>query len=225
MKDKLTKFNDFLAQVDLEKYRNKYSKIKLVELDLPRNIQAIKLLYKYYWDDFRLLDYDEFYSFYMKGLASELEQFRKEQMFSEETFYRGLPARIYRTWAALLTQIQGGYVAGSVYDKVEMSASLDYSGIDMRIYPSLKDEKYINIQIKKDTVSREVRKPWVGLKRGEPITHIYYKVPNCSPLTPTGKVSKPYKDWETEWSNKLKRLENGFIIFLPGIFALEALKP
>ena len=73
----LEKFNDFLSKIDLAKYRNKYSKIKLVELDLPKNIQAIELLYDTYWDNFNLLDYDDFYSLYSTELAIELENFRK----------------------------------------------------------------------------------------------------------------------------------------------------
>ena len=81
-------------------------------------------------------------------------------MFSKETFYRGLPAGIYRIWASLLTQIQAGYVAKSMYPKVEMSADLDYKGVDIRIFIDQKKAEYINIQIKKESVSREVRQPW-----------------------------------------------------------------
>lgn len=221
---KLEKFNNFLSQIDLEKYRSKYTKIKLVELDLPRNIQAIQLLYEFYWDNFNLLDYDDFYHFYSTRLAKELEGFRKQQMFSKETFYRGLPARIYRTWASLLTQIQGGYVASCIYPRVDMSADLDYSGIDMRIYINLRDNQYINIQIKKETVSREVRTPWIGLKRGNQITNITYEIIRQSRLTPTGKICKPYKIWKDKWANKLEKLDNGFIIFLPEIFKLDNIK-
>ena len=224
MKEKLQKFNNFCAKIDLKRYREKYSKIKLVELDLPKNIQAIKPIYKYYWEDFNLLNYENFYSLYSKSIAEELEDFRKKTMFSEETFYRGLPARIYRTWASLLTQIQGGYVAGSLYPKIEMSAELDYKGIDMKIFTDLESQEYINIQIKKETMSREVRTPWVGLKNKQQITNIVYEVTYASPLTKTGKECKPYKDWQEKWSNKLQKLENGFIIFLPKMFSLDNIK-
>ena len=224
MVNKLDAFNTFLSQIDLEKYRKKYSKIKLVELDLPRNIQAIRLLYECYWDKFKLLDYDDFYSIYNNQLAKELENFRIDQMFSVETFYRGLPARIYRTWASLLTQIQGGYVAASIYNRVDMSADLDYSGIDMRIYTDLKNNQYINIQIKKETVSREVRTPWIISKNGEQITNITYEVTHHFPTTRTGKICKPYKRWKDRWNEKLKKLDNGFIIFLPEMFSINNIK-
>ena len=224
MNQKLKEFNNFLSKIDLITYRNKYSKIKLVELDLPKNIQAIQLLYECYWDNFDLLNYDTFYEIYITSLQTELKEFRQKQMFSEETFYRGLPARIYRTWASLLTQIQGGYVARSIYPKVEMSAELDYNGIDMRIYPERENENYINIQIKKETVSREVRTPWVGIRRGEQITNITYEVTSYSPLTKTGKECKPYKVWLERWGNKLAKLDNGFIIFLPEMFQINNIK-
>ena len=69
-----------------------------------------------------------------------------------------MPARIYRTWASLLTQIQGGYVAATMYRRVDMSADLDYAGIDMRIV--VDDAQSINVQVKKETMSREVRALW-----------------------------------------------------------------
>jgi len=44
------KFEKFLESVNLNAYRAKYRPIKLVEMDLPKEIQAISLLYKTYWD-------------------------------------------------------------------------------------------------------------------------------------------------------------------------------
>lgn len=215
--------NEFLGSVDLSKYRNKYARIKLVELDMPRNIQAIQHLYDEYW--VRRSDYntfENFYEIYATDLKSELEEFRRKMMFSNETFYRGLPARIYRTWASLLTQIQGGYVAEDVYgpNSVEMSAPLDYKGIDMRINDG---GKIINVQIKKVSVSREVRAPWHGLKYGERIINITYEVPSCTPLTSKGKPRVPFVRWQNAWQKKLQRLDNGFIIFMPEMFSRESI--
>ena len=217
----LKRINAFLENVNLTKYREKYAHIKLVELDMDRNVQPIRHLYRKYWEqrtDFP--SFDEFYNLYSSDLKKELEDFRQEKMFSEETFYRGLPARIYRTWASLLTQIQGGYAAATIYGKnnVEMSADLDYRGIDMR----LKDgDKVINIQVKKETKSREVRAPWEKFRKQERIIMVTYAVPGCDPLTPTGKRSKPFHDWQARWDGKLQRMDNGFIVFLPGMFARD----
>ena len=42
------------------------------------------------------------------------------------------------------------------------------------------------------------------------------------PLTsPTGRICIPYKRWTERYENKLKILDNGFVVFLPGIFAVE----
>ena len=40
----LEKFEKFLKTVDLQSYRKQYSRIKIVEMDLPKDIQAIELL-------------------------------------------------------------------------------------------------------------------------------------------------------------------------------------
>jgi len=44
----LTKFEQFLESVDLKAYRGKYRPIKIVEMDLPKEIQAIEMLYRVY---------------------------------------------------------------------------------------------------------------------------------------------------------------------------------
>ena len=220
----LEKMNTFLESIDLEKYRAKYSRIKLVELDLDKNIQALRHLYDEYWmkrDNF--LSYDDFYKKYSCDLREELEAFRRDTMFSEETFYRGLPARIYRTWASLLTQIQGGYVAETIYGQgnVKMSECLDRKGIDIQI---LDGSETLNIQIKKETMSREVRTPWQGMRHQERITFMYYEVPSRDPKTKTGKLSKPFQDWQDKWDKKLCRLDNGFIVFLPDMFERDNIR-
>ena len=85
-----------------------------------------------------------------------MENFRKKIRMCDKCFYLGLPARIYRTWASLITQIHGGYVAESVfgYGSVHMSEELDHSGADFQV--RYKD-KILNYQVKKETMSREVR--------------------------------------------------------------------
>ena len=41
MTDDLERFEDFRAGIDLEYYRNRYRWIKIVEPDMPRNVQAL----------------------------------------------------------------------------------------------------------------------------------------------------------------------------------------
>ena len=221
----LKKINAFLGGVDLAKYQKKYSQIKLVELDMDKDVQAIRHLYREYWERRgKFPSYEDFYTLYSSELRKELECFRREKMFSEETFYRGLPARIYRTWASLLTQIQGGYVAEKIYGRgnVAMSADLDYKGIDMQLTDG---DDIINVQIKKKTTSREVRAPWQGIRNKQPAVFVTYEVTRHAPLTPiTRQPCKPFNDWRKKWSGKLKRLDNGFIVFLPGMFSRDSIK-
>src|SRR3990167_5419528 len=150
------KFNKFLKSVDLRAFREKYRPIKLVEMDLPKEIQAIEMLYGVYWDKKKFLDFEDFYKEYLNSKKTEIESFRQKITMCEDCFYRGLPARIYRTWASIITQIHAGYVAESVFGEgtVAMSAELDHQGADFQV-------KYrgviINYQVKKATFSREVR--------------------------------------------------------------------
>ena len=130
------KFNDFLAGIDLEELKDKYRLIKIVELDMPKRVQALSCIYQQYWDKREgWVGYESFYETYKHSLRNELEQWRKDAQFSKETFYRGLPARIYRTWASLLTQVQGAYVAESIYGKgnVRMGVNDDHKGKDLVI--------------------------------------------------------------------------------------------
>ena len=104
-------------------------------MDLPKDIQAISLLYKIYWDEKKFIDYDKFYQEYLSYLGKNIENFREKILMCKKCFYLGLPARIYRTWASLITQIHAGYVAESVFgaSSVEMSEELDHQGADFRV--------------------------------------------------------------------------------------------
>jgi len=42
------KFQKFLESIDLNTYREQYKPIKIVEMDLPKEIQAVSLLYSTY---------------------------------------------------------------------------------------------------------------------------------------------------------------------------------
>lgn len=217
---KLQQFDKFLQEVDLTGYREKYRPIKIVEMDLPRDIQAIEMLYKIYWDNKKFLDFDDFYKEYLKEKKKELEKFRIKITMCRKCFYRGLPARIYRTWASIITQIHGGYVAESVFGEgtVQMSEELDHQGADFRvIYRGIK----LNYQVKKETHSREVRKQKETKNKidGE-FVDILYNVPGKdvfdNPKTLKGDLRKPYKKFIA--NKNLKRFDNGFMVFTPNIF-------
>lgn len=223
------KFEEFLQSVDLGAYREKYRLIKIVEMDLPKDMQAIELLYKIYWQERNsggeFPDYDNFYREYFKKYKKEILAFQRKTGMCLRCFRKGLPARIYRTWASIITQIHAGYVAESVFGQgtVDMSAELDHQGADFQV-------KYrgrvLNYQVKKKTFSREVRqaKTIKDKIRGE-FLDIFYEVP------PYERIRNPYqKDGKKYYSDyitfkekfldagALKVLENGFVVFTPLVF-------
>ena len=218
--DYLTQFTQFLETVDLKKYREAYLPIKIVEMDLPRDIQAIGLLYKIYWDTKKFISFDDFYAKYLSEKKELLEDFRTKIRMCEKCFYLGLPARIYRTWASLITQIHAGYVGEAVFgsNTVSMSEELDHKGADFQV-------KYknhtLNYQVKKKTESREVRREKKTKKvfSGEFIDLIY-EVPSAdyfvSPRKKDGELKIPYKRFIE--NKELKRLNNGFVTFTKEAF-------
>lgn len=215
-------FNRFLLGIDLELLREKYKHIKIVELDMPKNVQALSCIYQEYWakrEDWP--NYDVFYERYLESLSSELEEWRKRALFSKQTFYLGLPARIYRTWASLLTQIQGAYVAETVYGvgNVEMGVDIDHSGKDLVINLG-ESLGRIPVQIKKKSLRPEAQRSSSPRHR---FIQVVYEVPSSGPLTKTGRESVPYKRWHEKWGNKLERLDNGFVIFKKEMFLLTNL--
>jgi hypothetical protein len=69
----LQKFDNFLSSVDLKKYRELYSPIKIVKMDLDKDIQAIALMYQVYWQERNFLSYDDFYKRYKDEKSVLLE--------------------------------------------------------------------------------------------------------------------------------------------------------
>lgn len=215
------KFDNFLQSVDLKSYREIYRPIKIVEMDLPKEVQAINMLYKVYWDQKKFLPFQNFYKEYLNSQKTEIESFRQKITMCGDCFYRGLPARIYRTWASIITQIHAGYVAESVFGEgtVTMSGELDHQGADFQVkYKG----KILNYQVKKKSFSGEVRRGKGGVKNkieGQFID-INYEVPSSdyfeNPKKKDGKYKLPYKRFQE--NKELKRFPNGFVVFAPYAF-------
>ena len=214
----LNKFNNFLQSVNLKFYRDKYRPIKIVEMDLPKEVQAINMLYKVYWDKKEFLGFEKFYEEYLSEQGSDIKKFQEKTGMCEKCFSKGLPARIYRTWASIITQIHAGYVAESVFGEgtVAMSGELDHQGADFQVrYRG----QVLNYQVKKKSLGREVRqeKP----KAKNPLTgafvDIKYEVPSSdyfeNPKKKDGKYKLPYKRFRD--NKELDRFPNGFVVFTP----------
>ncbi|NLE07046.1 MAG: TaqI family restriction endonuclease [Parcubacteria group bacterium] len=215
----LEKFDKFLQTVPLKDYRKKYSTIKIVEMDLPKGIQAIELLYKVYWEEKKFITFEKFYKRYTKEKGDLLEKFRQKTTMCKDCFYRGIEARIYRTWAGLITQIHGGYVAESVFGNgtVDMSRELDSLGADIRVNYK---NRILNYQVKKTSFSgvmSRVPLPRKKKNNGENID-IKYEVPTClsDPKTKSGEFRLPYLRFLED--KRTKAFDNGFVVFTPDTF-------
>ena len=217
--DKLQEFTEFLKTVDLKEYRKKYASIKIVEMDLPKDIQAIILLYRVYWVEKNFISFEDFYERYLEEKKEMIETFRIKTTMCKDCFTRGLKARIYRTWAGLITQIHAGYVAESVFGRgsVEMSRELDSLGADIRV--NYKGH-FLNYQVKKASFSGVMsRRPLPRDKKlkGEPID-IYYEVPTSlsDQKTKSGKFRIPYLRFLED--KRTEAFANGFVVFTKEVF-------
>src|SRR3989338_8220314 len=214
----LKQFEDFLKTVNLCAYRDKYLPIKIVEMDMPKDVQALNALCNVYWDQKRFISFDEFYLEYKNGCRLPLKIFFKKTQMCSRCFNKGLPARIYRTWASIITQIHAGYVAESVFGEgaVAMSGELDHQGADFQVkYKG----KILNYQVKKKSFSGEVRRGKGGVKNkiDGKFVDINYEVPSGdyfeNPKKKDGTDKLPYARFMA--NKELKRFPNGFVVFTP----------
>lgn len=221
----LNKLNNFLQSVDLKAYREKYMSIKIVEMNLPKSIQAIELLYHVYWDEKKFIDFEEFYKIYEKEKSRELRKFQKKSGMCPTCFKKGIRARTYRTWAGLITQIHAGYVAEQVFgpNTVKMSEQLDHQDVDIQVQYK---KVVFNYDVKK-IANAGVMGRGHAPKRpipGEKIS-IRYEVPALDIiLHPKKKRGDGFKKAYIDFADKYLKTKmlgvfpNGFVIFTPYIF-------
>lgn len=217
-------FEHFLESIDLKKYREAYLPLKIVEMDMPKDVQALRLLYKIYWDERRFISFEDFYAEYTHEHKTQLTVFHHKTQLCLVCFDKGLPARIYRTWASILTQIHATYVSKSVFGigSVSVTVELDRRGADFQV--TYKGHT-LNYQVKKESWSREVRKAKTPKEQlpGEFIL-IEYSVPEygmvISPHKKNGEFKKAYQAFYDAWlaTGKIKVLANGFVVFTKKLF-------
>ncbi len=236
MRYKIETFENFLKGIDLDSYREKYSHIKTVEMDLPKSIQALDALYEIYWDKGyngpdEPMSFDDFYEEYYKRYEEKIKEHGIKTGFGNDCdcYERGLKARIYRTWVSIITQIHAGYVAEEVFGEgtVEQSTELDHKGIDILVNYK---ENEIKIQIKKDTKRPEIARMykaeidskgyytiWYVVPKPEEYNNPYYKAKNKA-----GEYRasvKPFKKYNPK-NGTLDRYQNGFVVFTKKEFEL-----
>lgn len=231
----LAQFTNFLKTVDLQSYREQFQFIKTVEMDLPKQIQALRTIYEQYWQNKCALAepvlFDDYYKVYWDEHENDIIKFWHTTGFGTncDCFKKGLKARIYRTWVALITQIHGGYVAESVFGKnsVKMGTELDHKNVDILVVNS-DGTVNLKIQIKKETHRPEIARMHKNVTSTGGIVDVYYIVPNYNeyenePYYKIGKRKNELRDSLKEFikfntKGTLDRLPNGFVIFTPNAF-------
>lgn len=224
---KRDEFEKFLKGIDLEGYRNKYTQIKIVEMDLDKPVSIIptKDLYNLYWDvedcERKVPTFDEFYDIYYKNNAQNIDIFWDKSGFGKDCdcFQKGLKARIYRTWASIITQIYAGYVAEEVFGPgcVFQSAELDSKKVDILVKYSGKELKF---QIKKVTGRKEIARMSDPKEKAKELIYLKYEVISQHDYeNPKNKRTKKYKDVAKQYikfkpsTGFLDRFDNGFVVF------------
>jgi len=221
----LEKFNKFLQSIELKAYREKYVPIKIVEMNLPKNIRAIELLYRVYWNEKKFISFDDFYKIYEKEKGRELRKFQIKTGMCSKCFEKGIRARTYRTWAGLITQIHAGYVAEQVFgpDTIKMSEELDYQDADIQVHYK---GVVLNYDVKKIANTGVMGRGHTPKRpiSGEKIS-IRYEVPNFDIiLHPKKKRGGGFKKAYTDFADKYLKTKmlivflNGFVVFTPFIF-------
>ncbi|MDR3306715.1 MAG: TaqI family restriction endonuclease [Endomicrobium sp.] len=225
MSDRFKKFDNFIKTIDLDSFRKKYSHIKIVEMDLPRSVQVLKTMYRVYWNEADLsniLNFEECYKIYYNELKDDIEKFRIKAEMCSVCFGKGLKARIYRTWASIITQIHAGYVAETIFGEASilMNDELDHTGKDFIVSYN---GKTIPIQVKKESKRPESRILRIG-NNDNSVINIKYCAPNPKDFqnpryVKTGELKPQVLDFiEFSKNGILTRYDNGFVAFLDRVF-------
>jgi len=208
-------FSAKLAEIPLLDHGREHRSCKLLEMDMPKNIRPLDLLYYFYWEQKNFLNFNEFYDIYRSYYQEELKEFQEKIGLHPESFNKGLKARIYRSWASILTQIHLGVTLSDIFgaEAVTMNTELDQSNCDIKL--KIEDE-YINIQVKKESYSKERRLRPKGKKVMEgKLINFTYKLFSSdvivNPLKINGEARKETIRFKR--NKKVDMLENGFTIF------------
>lgn len=229
--EELQRLEKFIESIPLNVYREKYKNIKTVEMDMPKNVQALSTFYQVYWNEKNFLNFEDFFQKYKQINDKAIYDFKDKHCFfiMEEWFWKGLEARIYRTWASLITQIHLTFLLStfSIVGGVDASTILDHKGRDIQV--SINNKEY-GLQLKKVTKRSDsgIRAKVETAKRQE--INISYFVPS------EHDVKEPYHKKETKGRKKgelkpqmalfqkydsnngyLKQLNNGFVLFVENI--------
>jgi len=131
-KTNLDNFRKFLATIPLEKYREQFKDIKWVEQDLWPSLLPQESIYKYYWIEKSFVDFDNWFEDFYQEIHSdpekskEVKKFKKYYFDKDENgwFKKGFKARMYRTWTAMLTQLDFCYALANSLEQSKISVQM-----------------------------------------------------------------------------------------------------
>lgn len=220
----LHSYREFLESIQLDEYREKFRIVKWVEQDLPRDLLPQWSIFKHYWHEQNFLDFDSWFEDLWEELNSNtvslsaLKDFKKYYFDKNNDgwFKLGFKARMYRTWTAVLTQLDFCYMLARVCDKhgskikLEANAELDISGIDLRVGS-------IDFEVGKLTQRKEARSAAIARKDRIRIPYAVFNVDeyerksHSSRVSPSNRVS--YRNALQAFNKYFLLLNNGFVVF------------
>jgi len=219
----LNSYRKFLESIPLNEYE-KFRIIKWVEQDLPHELLPQWFIFYCYWDTQNFLEFESWFEKFWQALLSNptsaavLKDFKKYYFDKNNDgwFKLGFKARMYRTWTAVLTQLDFSYMFAYVCHKqdksidLEANAELDISGVDLRVGS-------IDFQVGKITQRKEARSAAVARRNRIQIPYAVFNVDeyerksHSSRVSPTNRAS--YRNALQAFHKYFLLLKNGFVVF------------
>jgi hypothetical protein len=220
----LGSYRNFLVSIRLDEYRTKFKDVKWVEQDLPKDLLPQASIFKRYWYEQNFLDFDSWFEEFWRELHSNavsitaLKDFKKYYFDKDNDgwFKLGFKARMYRTWTAVLTQLDFCYMFAYVCQKqgkgvtLEASAELDISGVDLRVGD-------IDFEVGKITQRKEARSAAVARRNRIQIPYAVFNVSEYTRKSISTRVSpdnrNAYRNALHAFQKYFVLLSNGFVVF------------
>ncbi|MEJ5253170.1 MAG: TaqI family restriction endonuclease [Chthonomonadetes bacterium] len=220
----LQRFEAFLNEIPLSRYREELMPVKTVEQDLPKSLNPLKDLYDTYWipSTSTFVDFETFFDQWWQTHREAIEDFRNQYFWgcTCEFVQQGFKARLYRTFVSVLTQFHFAYSwLAYCTMPIECSADLDIKGIDALVKHG---DFQIALQIKKETYRREAAEGSRFARRGSPV-HVVIEVPytinseehwkTCALKAKRDDTKERYDLFCWLAAHLQKWLSNGFVVF------------
>ncbi len=224
--DLLRAFEEFLATIPLERYREELMPVKTVEQDLPKALNPLPDLYEAYWTETlkTFPNYDQFFQNWWRSHLEPLDDFIRQYFWgcSRDFVYLGFKARLYRTFISVLTQFHFAYAWKAFCSlPLEASPDLDMSGIDALVWCG---EFRVALQVKKETYRAEARERGRFARRQQKVDLIVEVPYTVTPAEEWRKRRERAKTPKTQEQYNLfvflaehlqRWLPNGFVVFQP----------